>query len=66
MEKANVRKKIIYAPFDVADHLDGEETIAEYLSLAAHDENPSVLIKAIGDVAKARRMADVAKTSRKQ
>jgi probable addiction module antidote protein len=55
--------KVTYAPFEVADYLDSEEAIAEYLSLAARDENPGVLLKALGDVAKARGMAEVAKAS---
>ena len=61
--KANVRTKVTYAPFEVADYLDSEEAIAEYLSLAARDENPGVLLKALGDVAKARGMAGVANAS---
>jgi probable addiction module antidote protein len=61
--KANVRTKVTYAPFEVADYLDSEEAIAEYLSLAARDENPGVLLKALGDVAKARGVAEVAKAS---
>jgi probable addiction module antidote protein len=40
-----------------------EEAIAAYLSLAARDENPGVLLKALGDVAKARGMAEAAKAS---
>jgi probable addiction module antidote protein len=51
------------APFEVADYLDSEEAISEYLSLAARDENPGVLLKALGDVAKARGIAEVAKAS---
>lgn len=46
--------KVTYAPFDVADYLDSGETIAEYLRLAARDDNPGVLLKAVGDVANAR------------
>ena len=61
--KANVRTKVTYAPFEIADYLDSEEAIAEYLSLAARDENPGVLLKALGDVAKARGVAEVAKAS---
>jgi probable addiction module antidote protein/putative addiction module killer protein len=61
--KASVKAKVTYAPFEVADHLDSEESIAEYLSLAVRDENPGVLLKALGDVAKARGMAEVAKAS---
>lgn len=35
--------------------------IAEYLSLAAQDANPDVLMMALSDLAKARGMAQVAK-----
>ena len=63
MKKTKVKAKVTYAPFEVADYLDSEEAIAEYLSLAARDENPGVLLKALGDVAKARGMAEVAKAS---
>ena len=61
--KAKAKAKVTYAPFEVADYLNSEEAIAEYLSLAARDESPSVLLKALGDVAKARGMAEVAKAS---
>ncbi|MGQ0681507.1 addiction module antidote protein [Bradyrhizobium sp.] len=61
--KSSAKPKVAYAPFEVADYLDSEETIAEYLSLAASDEDPGVLLKALGDVAKARGMAEVAKAS---
>ena len=53
--KASAKAKVIYAPFEVADYLDSEEAIAEYLSLAVRDENPGVLLKALGDVAKGAR-----------
>jgi DNA-binding phage protein len=43
--------------FDVADYLDNDELIAEYLSAAADDPNPDVFLAAISDVAKARGMA---------
>ena len=59
--KANAKAKVTYAPFEVADYLDSEEAISEYLSLAARDENPGVLLKALGDVAKARGIAEVMK-----
>src|SRR5438552_1404949 len=61
--KPKPKAKVTYAPFEVADYLDSEEAIAEYLSLAVRDENPGVLLKALGDVAKARGMAEVAKAS---
>lgn len=61
--RSNVKAKVTYAPFEVADYLNSEKAIAEYLSLAARDENPGVLLKALADVAKARGMAEVAKAS---
>ena len=60
---AKAKAKVTYAPFEVADYLDSEKAIAEYLSLAVRDENPGVLLKALGDVAKARGVAEVAKAS---
>ena len=55
--------KTTYASFDVADYLDNEETIAEYLTAAAEDPDPNVLLAALSDVAKARGMATVAKAA---
>jgi len=49
--------KTTYAIFDIADYLDNDEVITEYLSAAAEDKNPDVFIAALGDVAKARGMA---------
>lgn len=61
--KPKARAKVTYTPFEVADYLDNDEVIAEYLSLAAQDENPAVLLEALADVAKARGIADVAKAT---
>ena len=49
------------APFDAADYLDNEKVIAEYLNAALEDDNPDVFLIAVGDVAKARGMAQLAK-----
>ena len=50
-----------FAPFDAADYLDNEETIAEYISAALEDPNPDVLLTAVRDVARVRGMAQLAK-----
>jgi probable addiction module antidote protein len=50
-----------YATFDISDYLDDDGVIAEYLSAAAEDPNPDVLLAAISNVAKATGMAKVAK-----
>jgi len=53
-------KKTTYTAFDAASYLDNDEVIAEYLSAAAEDPNPQVFVAALGDVAKARGMAQIA------
>jgi len=58
-----MKKKVIYKPFDGAAYLDNDAVIAEYLSAAAEDPNPDVFVGALGDVAKARGMAQIAKDS---
>jgi probable addiction module antidote protein len=54
-------KKIKTAPFDAADYLDDEETIAEYLTAALEDPNPDIFLIAVRDVARARGMAQIAR-----
>ena len=54
-------KKIETAPFDAADYLDDEETIAEYLTAALEDPNPDIFLVAVRDVARARGMAQLAR-----
>ena len=49
--------------FDVSDHLDNEEVIAEYLAAALEDPNPDVFLAALADVAKARGITQLAKDS---
>ena len=46
---------------DIAELLDSEEMIAEYLQAAAQDPNPDVFLTALGDVARARGMSQLAK-----
>lgn len=49
-----------FTPFDAADYLDSEATIAEYLTAALEDENPDMLLIALKDVARARGMTQLA------
>ncbi|MGD0186695.1 MAG: addiction module antidote protein [Roseiarcus sp.] len=50
-----------YAPFEPAAYLDNDDLIAEYLTAAVDDPNPDVFFAALGDVAKARGMAQIAR-----
>lgn len=47
--------------FDAADYLDSEDMMAEYLNQALASGDTDLLLAAIGDVAKARGMAQVAR-----
>jgi probable addiction module antidote protein len=47
--------------FDAAAYLDNEETIAEYLSAVMEKNDLDLLLAAVGDVAKARGMAKIAR-----
>ncbi len=47
--------------FEAADYLDSEEMMAEYLNQALASGDTDLLLAAIGDVAKARGMAQVAR-----
>ncbi len=49
-----------FVPFDTADYLDDEETIAEYLTAALEDPNPDIFLTAVRDVARARGMTQLA------
>lgn len=49
-----------YAPLDIAAHLDNEQVIAEYLTAAAEEDDPRVLLAAMAEVAKSRGLAQVA------
>ena len=52
--------KVKFAPFDVSAYLDNDEVIAEYLNAALEDSDPRVFLLAVGNVAKARGIANVA------
>ena len=47
-------------PFDMANHLRSEEEIAEYLRQVLQDNNPAELAGALGDIARARGMTQLA------
>lgn len=49
--------------FDPADHLSSQEDIAAYLADIAQDNNPALLASALGDVARARNMSQLARDS---
>ena len=49
--------------FDMAEHLPDERAIAEYLTIVLEENDPAALADALGTVARARGMTDIAKAS---
>ena len=50
-------------PLDIAEYLDSEEMVAEYLNLICQENDPALLLRAIGHVARSKGMAKIAETS---
>lgn len=49
--------------FDMAEHLESEEDIAMYLSVILEENDPALLASALGDIARAKGMSDIAKAA---
>lgn len=49
--------------FDITEHLDSEQAIAEYLTIVLEENDPVALVGALGSVARARGMSEIAKVS---
>ena len=61
MSKA--KAKLALHPVDPARYLASEEAIAEYITAVLETEDADLLLLALGDVARAKGMAQVAKDS---
>ena len=59
MSKTKTTRKLV--AFDPARYLDNDEAIAEYMTAVLEMEDPDLLLLALGDVARAKGMAQVAK-----
>ncbi len=49
--------------FDMVEHLDSDQAIAEYLTIVLENDDPTLLQAALGDIARARGMTEIAKAS---
>ncbi len=61
-----MRKKIRIADLpemDFSEHLDTEQAVAEYLTAILEEGDPALLAAALGDIARARGMSEIAKAS---
>jgi len=48
-------------PYDAAEYLETAEDMAAYLEAALEDGNPAVVVKALGTIARARGMSQIAR-----
>lgn len=53
--------KTITKPYDAAEYLSSEEEMAAYLEAAFSEENASLVIQALGNIARARGMTQLAR-----
>lgn len=61
MSKTGTSTKLV--PFDATRYLTDDAAIAEYITAVLEADDPDLLLLALGDVARARGMAQVAKDS---
>lgn len=54
-------KKIKTRPWDVVEHLETGEDIAAYLEAVLDDGDPALVSAALGDIARARGMTEIAR-----
>jgi probable addiction module antidote protein len=56
--------KVTTRKWDTSEHLDSPEMIREYLSAALEQGDSELLIEALGNVAKAQGMSEIARKTR--
>ncbi len=58
---STLKPKAKILPFDAARYLTDDAAIAEYMTAVLETDDPDLLLLALGDVARAKGMAQVAK-----
>jgi probable addiction module antidote protein len=53
-------KKEATFTWDAAEHLESEEDMASYLEAALEENDPSIIAAALGDIARAKGMSQIA------
>ncbi|MCZ7575512.1 MAG: putative addiction module antidote protein [Ardenticatenaceae bacterium] len=55
------QNKIETRPWDAAEHLESEEDMAAYLDAALQEGDVAVVVAALGDIARAKGMSQIAR-----
>ena len=53
--------KVTFSRYDTVDYLKTEEDIAAYFEAAIEDGDPALIVAALGDIARARNMSQLAR-----
>lgn len=61
LQEAGMPKKTKTRPWDAAEHLESKEDMAAYLEAALEDGDPALVAAALGDIARAKGMANIAR-----
>ena len=56
-----MKRKETFSRWDAAEHLNSEQEVAAYLQACADENDPQLMIAALGDVARARGIMELAK-----
>lgn len=62
MKKRKIRTSELLE-FDVSKYLNDETSIAEFLTMVIEQNDPALLAATLGDIAKARGMTEIAKST---
>lgn len=49
--------------FDITEYLEDDQAIAEYLTIVLEEDDPALLAAALGDIARAHGMTEIAKAT---
>lgn len=60
-KSGEAREAETYAPLEIGNYLDSEETILGYLAALLEEGNPRAFAAGLGDVARARGMSQIAR-----
>ena len=63
MSRTKPKPKVKTIPWDAAAYLKNDDDIAHYLEAAFEDGDPSLVAAALGDVARAKGMAQIAQAA---
>jgi probable addiction module antidote protein len=63
VRKVKTKPDIKTIPWDAAEHLKSEEDMANYLEAAFEEGDPSLVAAALGDVARAKGMSQIAEAA---